>query len=59
MIEEFYPQLNELRQLMLSLEIINSDEIKLQILLKEACQDSGNIGGCWLAKHLQACCHLF
>jgi hypothetical protein len=54
-----YPQPNKLRKLMICLKCIDADKFKLQILLKEACQNPDNITRCRLAKHLQACCHPF
>ena len=52
-----YPQPNELRKLVMCLKCIDADKLKFQFLLKQACQNPGNISRCRLAKHLQACCH--
>lgn len=52
-----YPKPDELGKLVMRLECIDADKIELQFLLKQACQNPGDISRRRLAKHLQACCH--
>lgn len=52
-----YPKPDELGKLVMRLERIDADKIELQFLLKQACQNPGDISRRRLAKHLQACRH--
>ena len=54
-----YPELDELGELVLPLEVVDADELELEVLLEEAGQHPRHVRRRRLPEHLQPCRHCF